>query len=275
MQLDQIRIDNLEVYAHHGVYPEEKENGQFFYVNAILYTDTRNAGLQDDLSLSTNYGEVCQLIANRMQENTYDLIESVAEDLAEQILLSFDGVKKIDIEIRKPHAPVPLEFESVSVRIVREWHEVYLSLGSNMGDRRAFLEQGIEGLKQNRRIRVVQVAEMIETEPYGNVEQDEFLNTAVRILTLLTPKELLDYLHKVEQSAGRTREIHWGPRTLDMDILLYDKLIYEDDHLIIPHVDMENRSFVLEPLSKLAPNLRHPLTGRTVTQMLEAVNNGK
>lgn len=268
MTMDQIRIDNLEVYAHHGVFQEEKEKGQYFYVNAVLYTETRQAGLSDDLNFSTNYSEVCDFIVNEMQKNIYDLIESVAENLATQILLNFDRISQVDLEIKKPHAPMQLTFESVSVRISRSWHYVYLSLGSNMGDRRSFLKQGIDGLNSHEQIQLLQTADVLETAPYGNVEQDAFLNTAVQIRTLMTPKELLDYIHELESKAERVREIHWGPRTLDIDIVFYDKLIYEDSELIVPHVDMENREFVLKPLSQIAPNFRHPILGKTITQLL-------
>jgi dihydroneopterin aldolase/2-amino-4-hydroxy-6-hydroxymethyldihydropteridine diphosphokinase len=271
MKMDEIRIDNLEVFAYHGVRPEEKSNGQVFYVNAILYTDIRPAGKEDDLSLSTNYGEICHFINNWMREKTYDLIETVAEGLAEQLLLNFGSISELELEIRKPQAPVGLPFESVSVRIRRSWHQVYLSLGSNLGDREEYLNLGIEELRAHPLIQVLQVAETLETEPYGGVEQGKFLNTAVKLRTLLTPKELLKHLNDIEDAAGRKREVHWGPRTLDMDILFYDKLVYEDDTLVLPHVDMENRYFVLKPLQELAPNFRHPVLGKTVTQMLDAL----
>ncbi|MBP3206250.1 MAG: 2-amino-4-hydroxy-6-hydroxymethyldihydropteridine diphosphokinase [Lachnospiraceae bacterium] len=275
MSRDEIRIDNLEVFAYHGVRKDEKENGQTFYVNAVLYTDIRPAGREDDVSLSTNYSEICHFITNWMQETIYDLIETVAETLAEQILLSFGAIQGISLEIRKPHAPVGLPFESVSVRIERSWHQVYLSVGSNLGDREAYLKEGIVKLEDHPLIQVQQTADFIETEGYGFTDQPKFLNTMVKARTLLTPRELLEQLNLIEDAAGRTREVHWGPRTLDLDIIFYDKLIYEDNVLILPHVDMENRYFVLKPLSQLAPNFRHPILGKTVTQMLDALETRK
>ncbi|MBR1853834.1 MAG: dihydroneopterin aldolase, partial [Lachnospiraceae bacterium] len=158
MSRDEIRIDNLEVFAYHGVRKDEKENGQTFYVNAVLYTDIRPAGREDDVSLSTNYSEICHFITNWMQETIYDLIETVAETLAEQILLSFGAIQGISLEIRKPHAPVGLPFESVSVRIERSWHQVYLSVGSNLGDRESYLKEGIVKLEDHPLIQVQQTA---------------------------------------------------------------------------------------------------------------------
>lgn len=266
--MDEIRIENLEVYAYHGVYPEENEAGQEFYVNAILYTDTRPSGLKDDLELSTNYGEVCHFITGWMKEHTCKLIETVAENLATEILLQFPLIEKISLEIRKPHAPIGLPFESVSVRIERGWYKVYLAVGSNMGDKDAYICGGIRALQNHPQICVGKVSELLETEPYGGVEQDKFLNGALEIRTLLSPEELLVVLHEIEANANRERLVHWGPRTLDLDIIFYDKLIYESDTLIIPHVDMQNRYFVLKPLSEIAPNYRHPILQKTVKELL-------
>ncbi|MGN1148126.1 MAG: 2-amino-4-hydroxy-6-hydroxymethyldihydropteridine diphosphokinase [Lachnospiraceae bacterium] len=266
---DEIRIENLEVFAHHGVFPEEKEQGQHFYVNAVLYTDLRPAGLKDDLSLSTHYGEVSLFVGKCLTEHTYDLIETAAEKTATEILLRYPFIKKIDFELRKPKAPIPMKFESVSVKIHRGWHRAYVAFGSNMGDSRACIEGALKALSEDRQSRVVKVSDIITTKPYGGVEQADFLNGVLQMDTLYTPHELLDRLHELEQAAGRERKIHWGPRTLDLDIIFYDKLVYEDETLIIPHVDMQNRDFVLKPMVQIAPYFRHPVLGKTMTELLE------
>lgn len=268
---DQIRIEELEVYAHHGVYPEENEKGQHFYVNATLYTNTRPAGMADDLRLSTNYGEVCQFITEFMQQHTFQLIETVAERTAYEVLQQFPLVQGLDLEIRKPEAPIPLPFGSVSVAIHREWHEAYIAVGSNMGDSREHIARALGQLKNSKNIRVEKVSELLETLPYGGVEQENFVNGMFEIRTLLTPEELLRELHKIEASEGRERKIHWGPRTLDLDIIFYDDLIYETMELCIPHVEMHKRDFVLKPLHEIAPYKHHPCTGKTVHEMLESL----
>ncbi len=269
--MDEIRIDNLEVYAYHGVFPEENEKGQPFFVNMVLYGNARRAGQADELTLSTHYGEVCHFVTKWMQEHTCKLIETVAENIAKAVLMEFPLVEALDVEIRKPQAPIGLPFESVSVKIHRGWHKAYVAIGSNMGEKEKYLQVAIQGMADHEEILVTQVSSLITTEPYGGVEQDKFLNGMVAIKTLLTPHELLDYLHELEQKAGRERILRWGPRTLDLDIVFYDKLIFEDDVLIIPHVDMENRDFVLKPMVELNPNFRHPILQKTMKQLLDAL----
>lgn len=265
--MDIIRIDNLEVYAYHGVYDEEKEKGQYFYVNAELYTNTRKAGMNDDLDASTNYGTACDFIHDFMTKHTYDLIETVAEQLAQALLLEFKLVKSVLLEIRKPHAPIEKEFESVSVEIERGWHEAFVAFGSNLGDKEKFIDEAIEALSNLPQINIVAISDKIVTEPYGNVEQDVFLNGVMKIETLLPADELLQILQKVEEHAGRERKIHWGPRTLDLDIIFYDDDIISEDDLIVPHPDMKNRDFVLKPLMQIAPYKLHPVYRKTISDM--------
>lgn len=267
--MDQIRIENLQIFAHHGVYQEENEQGQNFYVNAVLETDTMPAGILDDLALSTNYGEVCRFLNVFIAGHIYKLIETVAEKTAEALLLAFPLIRRVTLEVRKPEAPIPLSFESVSVSIVRGWHRVYLSCGSNMGDRRKHLDEAVKALRADEKCRVLHVSDWIETPPYGGVEQDDFLNGAIELDTLYTPQMMLQKLHEIEQEHGRERQVHWGPRTLDLDILLYEDCILYTKELILPHIDMHNRRFVLEPLMQLAPYAEHPVLHKSVRQMYE------
>lgn len=273
MKYDEIHIENLEFFARHGVFPEETKLGQKFIVSLTMYMNTRKAGKSDDLEVSVDYGAVSHFITDYMKENTFLLIEAAAENLVRELLLHFPLVKGIDLELKKPWAPIGLPVEYASVKISRFWHRAYLGMGSNLGDKKGYLDQAVEKIKEDPECVVEKVSQYLVTEPYGGVEQDDFLNACMVVRTLFSPEELLDKLHEIEQEAHRERIIHWGPRTLDLDILMYDDLVMESDDLIIPHIEMDKREFVLKPLCEIAPNLRHPILKKTVSQLLAAIIN--
>lgn len=272
--MDCIKIKKLEVFAKHGVMPEENVLGQKFVISVCMYCDVRRAGSTDDLEESVNYAQVAEWITKETRENTFALIERLAQHLAEGILMKFAKVQKVDVEVEKPWAPVMLPLENVAVQITRSWHQVYLSIGSNMGDKKAHLDQAVERMRADSRTKVEKVSEYIVTEPVGGVEQEDFLNGAVLVRTLRSPEEFLELIGEIEAEQKRERLVHWGPRTIDVDILLYDDEIIQTKELIIPHKEMKNREFVLKPMVELAPYKKHPLTGQTMEMLLLQLSEG-
>ncbi|GIP41322.1 2-amino-4-hydroxy-6-hydroxymethyldihydropteridine pyrophosphokinase [Paenibacillus sp. J31TS4] len=131
-------------------------------------------------------------------------------------------------------------------------HRAFIGLGSNMGDRGAYLAQALRQLGEHPGICVESCSRVYETDPVGFVEQGAFLNMVARLATGLSPLALLDVLQETEARLGRKREIRWGPRTIDLDLLLYDKLQLETERLLLPHPRMGERAFVLVPLADVA-----------------------
>ncbi|MBQ6814706.1 MAG: 2-amino-4-hydroxy-6-hydroxymethyldihydropteridine diphosphokinase [Lachnospiraceae bacterium] len=266
--MDFIKIEELEIYAKHGVLSAENQLGQKFLVTALMYMDTTKAGLNDSLDYSIDYASVCNFITEYMQAHTFKLIEAAAENLANDLLLSYPIIQKVDLEIKKPWAPIGLPLKTVSVNISRGWHTTYIALGSNLGDKEEFLNNAITEINSDTMCQVAKVSDFIITKPYGFKEQDDFINAVIKVETLYSPMMLLDFLQKIELDANRVRTIHWGPRTLDLDIILYDDLVIDEENLTIPHSDMANRSFVLIPLNQIAPNTIHPVLGKSIRELL-------
>ncbi len=268
--MDKITIKDLEVFAHHGVFKEENVLGQKFVVSVTFFLDTSLAGKNDDLDKSINYADAAWKIKDFLEKNTYKLLETAAEKLAKELLLTYPMAEKLEVEIKKPWAPILLPLDTASVTIERGWHTAYLSIGANLGDKEANLKRAIELLNENPETRVTKQSDFIVTEPFGGVEQDDFLNGALEIKTLLSPQELLALIGKIEtEELKRVREIHWGPRTIDLDIIFYDDLVIREENLIVPHIGMAEREFVLKPMEQIAPTKVHPIYGLNVYQLYE------
>ena len=262
--MDKIIIENLEIIAEHGVFKEEKFLGQKFIVSLEMKTDTREAGKTGNLNASTHYGFVSDDVEKLLTSQSFDLIETCAEKTAEMILIKYPLISEVKVAIKKPWAPIRKHFDFVAVEITRKWHTAYLSLGTNMGDKKKNLLEAAEKIGNLENTKITAQSTIIETEPFGYTEQDMFLNSCLEIKTLFTPQELLKELLGIELQMGRVRGIKWGPRIIDIDILFFDDEIIGEAESAVPHPWICERMFVLEPLSEIAPNFVHPLEKKTV-----------
>lgn len=273
--MDKVYLKNVEIFANHGVFKEEKTLGQKFILDIELSLNLEEAGKTGDLTKSVHYGELCHGIEKVFIGESYDLIETAAEKVAEYTLITYPIVQSVKVRLKKPWAPIGRHLDYAAVEIERGWHEGYLSMGSNMGDKRKNLKEAIDKIDSSDDIIVERISSFIVTEPWGYENQEEFLNGALKIKTTLSPKELMKKLLLIEDEMKRERIIKWGPRIIDLDIIFYDDLISEDEYVILPHPRMEEREFVLKPLCEIAPNKIHPVLNKRVFRLLEEIGNSK
>lgn len=154
-------------------------------------------------------------------------------------------------------------------------HLAYIGFGSNIDDRLSYIQNAIHALSEAEGITLQKISSFYETEPVGYEEQAKFLNGAVAIGTCLSPHTLLQTLKQIEADVGRQNRTRWGPREIDMDILIYGDICLRSPDLIIPHPEMHLRRFVLVPLGEIASDLLHPVFNQTIQTMLERLEDDK
>jgi dihydroneopterin aldolase/2-amino-4-hydroxy-6-hydroxymethyldihydropteridine diphosphokinase len=256
--LDRIEITNLVVNTVVGALPLEREQTQPIRIDLLLSVDLRPAGSTDELADTVHYGEVAGRVASVVREAKDVLLERLA-DRAAEASLAFAGVDAVDVTITKLRPPIPEMLDTVSVRIrrvradfghdPRDSHVAIVALGSNLGDRRSHLRHGVSRLGD-----VAAESQVFETDPVGGPDdQGAYLNMVVAVRTALDPFAFLRRCRQIEAEALRQRQVRWGPRTLDVDILFYDDVTIDSPELIVPHPRINERRFVLAPLSEVAP----------------------
>jgi len=257
--MDRIEINGLRVMTLVGVLPHEREAQQPLQVDLSLEVDLADAGYSDELADTAHYGLVAERAAAVMRESKDLLLERLAHRIAEEALL-VDRVEAVEVTLTKLRPPIPEDLDTTAVRIrrdrkqlnvpVRQQHTAIVALGSNLGDRIGFLKFGIEQLGP-----VVRHSRVYETEPVGGPDQQgAYLNMVAVVETPLDPFAFIRRCQRIEAMAGRQRVVHWGPRTLDIDLLFYDDANISTDELLVPHPRIAQRRFVLHPLSDVAPD---------------------
>ncbi|WP_347351674.1 2-amino-4-hydroxy-6-hydroxymethyldihydropteridine diphosphokinase [Intrasporangium sp.] len=250
---DRIVLQGVSARGFHGVLETEKREGQTFVVDVTLELDLAPAGRSDDLSATVDYAQVAGEVVRRIAGPPFDLIERLASVIARDVLRR-DRVDAVEVVVHKPEAPVGHPFSDVQVRLRRGGVPAVVALGANLGDRGATLRSALEALSDRPEVSVTTVSPMFETDPVGGPpDQPPFLNAVALVRTELAPGDLLGLLHAIEAEHGRTREVHWGARTLDLDLIQYGRpgsareVCSAAPELTLPHPRAAQRAFVLAP----------------------------
>jgi dihydroneopterin aldolase / 2-amino-4-hydroxy-6-hydroxymethyldihydropteridine diphosphokinase len=255
---DKIEIRGLVVTTVVGVLPHERTIAQPVRIDLDLFVDLHDAGRTDELGDTADYGDVAERVAELVRETKDVLLERLVDRVAE-LVVSIERVEAVDVTVTKLRPPIPEQVDSTAVRIRRNRHDYHsvdrdphlalIALGSSLGDREGYLRLALQSLPG-----VQLMSQVFETDPVGGPDgQDSYLNMVVSVQTMLDPYALLRRCQQIEAKALRQRVVHWGPRTLDVDILFYDDVRIDDPNLTIPHPHYAERRFVLAPLEEVAP----------------------
>lgn len=253
---DVIELVGLTAFGHHGVLEHERIDGQEFGADLRLHVDNAAAARSDALERTVNYAAVADAVVEEIQAGPYRLIETLADRIAHRVLRDQVLVRRLDVTVHKPSAPIPHHFTDVRLHLVRDGAPVpvALALGSNLGPREQHLERALDLLHAAEGVEITWTAPVVETDPVGGIAQDAFLNTVVGLTSRRGPWGLLDLTQAIEADARRVRELRWGPRTLDVDVVLYGDLQQDDPDLTLPHPRAHERAFVLAPWHAARPD---------------------
>ena len=261
--MDRIEISGVTATGYHGVFEHEKRDGQPFVVDVVLTVDLRRAGRSDALVDTINYGEVAADVVRRIEGEPFDLIERLAEVIAGDALAR-PLVQAVEVAVHKPQAPVGVPFGDVVVRMTRRRPvPVVIALGANLGDPLRTLAAAVGDLRGIPGLTVTAISPLVESDPVGGPDQPAYLNAVALGTWDGPPTALLRALHRIESDHRRTREIRWGARTLDLDLIQFgapggtDEVLSSDSSTtapLLPHPRAHERAFVLAPWAAVDPS---------------------
>lgn len=284
--MDIITLTGVEARGTHGVLDQEKESAQTFLVDAVMEVDLNQACRGDNLVDTVSYAQIASRIVSVVEGEHVDLIERLAQKIADSILLSY-RIRRVTVTVHKPQAPLGLPFADVSVTIVRDSplsddgsqkdlsvskasqaaakisdttqapavHHAVISLGANMGNTADTLRSAVVSLDAIPGNQVTGISPLYRSKAWGMPEgTPDFSNALVQLDTRLEAEELLSSLHMIEAAHGRSHKVHWDSRPLDLDIIDFDGRLDPDPHLTLPHPRAWQRAFVLAPWLDLDPH---------------------
>lgn len=278
---DCITLIGIRAQGTHGCLDFEHTRPQNFSVDARLFLDLTTAGSSDDLADTVDYGQIAHRIVSVVEGPHCDLIESLAERIAQAILRN-PRVRRVIVTVHKPSAPLTVPFDDVAATIERSradggslaadadagpaavgstpsrpMRTVVLSLGGNLGDVATAMREAIVSLDSIPGTQVTGISPLYRSVPWGMDESaPDFLNAVVQLNTVVDPMALLEEIHLIEIAHGRSREVHWGSRPLDIDIIDFGGLTSANPELTLPHPRAWQRAFVLAPWLDLDPDAR-------------------
>jgi dihydroneopterin aldolase / 2-amino-4-hydroxy-6-hydroxymethyldihydropteridine diphosphokinase len=263
---DRIALRGVRAVGYHGVFEHERRDGQEFVVDVDVALDLTPAGDSDDLADTYDYGALASAVVARVEGAPFDLVERLATVIAQDVLGDV-RVDEVRVTVHKPQAPVPVRFEDVAVTVVRARapRSVVIGVGGNLphaaGSPLEVVRSAVEMLGSTPGVSGLRSSPPVETDPVGGPPgQPAYVNAVAVATTTLPPRVLLDVLHRIEAHFDRRRDVRWGPRTVDLDIIQYgdpsagDDVVSDDPALTLPHPRAHERAFVLAPWLAVDPD---------------------
>lgn len=283
--MDSLRLTGIRAWGRHGILSSEHRHTQPYIVDVTFFLDLSKAGTHDSLTDTVDYGQVASLVASVVEKSNCQLIEALAEQIA-QAILRINVIRRVIVTVHKPQAPLRVPFTDVTVRIERSRiahdqsaqnedldsdqkpeaahlreqthprvHHAIISMGGNIGNVRRAMREAIVAMDGITGNQIMGISPLYRTTPWGmDGNAPDFYNAVVELDTILDAPGLLKALQLIEAAHGRSHAVHWGSRPLDLDIIDFDHQVSDDPSLTLPHPRAWQRAFVLAPLADLEPD---------------------